>query len=457
VTLADRAAQWRAEGHIFRPGSPIFVARAPGRLDLMGGNVDYTGGTVFEATLREATWAAVQSRDDQRVVLVNPQMRELGWEDSVSFPISAMTDDAAVRRLMDGDPRIRWTAYVLGSIYALTRQADIPGATVYIESDLPMNKGVSSSAAVEVAVMKAASAAFGRPLQGIELAETCQWAENTIARSPCGVMDQAVIVLGEENCLLPLVCQPCCPFPLVRLPELLECRAIDSGVSHSVSGMECEIARAAAFMGYKMICDGDGLAVTYDDTGRIPRWKDVRWNGYLSNLSPSVLRSRFESRLPETMSGAEYLQTAGTHVDPFTPVRAEAIYPVRGAVRYAVEENQRIKLFIELARSARTESAFELMGELMFQSHHAYSECGLGNQRTDHLVELVRAEGPANGLYGAKITGGGAGGTVPVLCRAGDDAAFARVVERYAAWSGSKPYIFSGSSCGTDRYGVIEV
>src|SRR4051812_29302932 len=57
----------RGEGRFFTPERPIFIGRSPGRLDLMGGNVDYTGGLVFEATIREATWAAVQLRGDQRI------------------------------------------------------------------------------------------------------------------------------------------------------------------------------------------------------------------------------------------------------------------------------------------------------------------------------------------------------------------------------------------------------
>ena len=156
--------------------------------------------------------------------------------------------------------------------------------------------------------------------------------------------------------------------------------------------------------------------------------------------------------------GADYLCGGQIHVDPFTPVRAEIRYPVRAAVRYAVEENHGIRTFIELARGAAglgaDAAAFALMGELMFQSHLAYSECGLGCEATDYLVELVREEA-AGGLLGAKITGGGAGGTVAVLGRRGSDAAFARVVSRYAEYSGSAPYVFDGSSPGADRYGIL--
>jgi galactokinase len=265
-----------------------------------------------------------------------------------------------------------------------------------------------------------------------------------IAEAPCGIMDQAAVVLGEENHVLPLLCQSCRPRPLVKLPPGLEVRAIDSGVRHSIAGLECEAARAAAFMGYKMICDWEQLPVTYDETCFIPRWTDPRWNGYLSNLSPSIFRSRFENRLPEFLPGADYHDT---HVDPFTQVRPEVIYPIRAAARYAVEENQRVRLFIELAQGG---TAFESMGELMYQSHYAYTECGLGSGATDYIVELARS----GGLLGAKMTGGGCGGTVAILCRKGSDDAFARVVERYGDHSGHVPYVFEGSSPGADRHGI---
>ena len=63
------------------------------------------------------------------------------------------------------------------------------------------------------------------------------------------------------------------------------------------------------------------------------------------------------------------------------------------------------------------------MGQMMAASHASYSACGLASEGTDLLVELVREAGPASGLYGAKITGGGSGGTVAILGRAGADAA----------------------------------
>ena len=264
-------------------------------------------------------------------------------------------------------------------------------------------------------------------------------------------MDQITVVLGDEGCILPLLCQPCLPRPLVRLPEGLACWAVDSGVSHMVTGIEYEAARAGAFMGYKLICDWERLPVRHDASGQIPRWTDPCWNGYLANVPPSLFRSRYESRLPESMTGAEYLRDDQVHVDPFTKMRPEVTYRVRSCTRYAVEENFRVHLFAELARGG---GGFEQMGDVMYQSHHAYTECGLGCDATDRLVELAREEGVANGLFGAKVTGGGAGGTVAVLGRKDARPAFDRVISRYAKERGTTPYVFEGSSMGADRFGV---
>jgi galactokinase len=444
----------------FSKSRPLYISRAPGRLDLMGGNVDYTGGLVFQATIREATWAAVQRRDDEAIVFWNPQMKTEGWLDRVEFQLASLPDEATVRGLVNSNPKTRWTAYVLGVFYLLRSKYPEQvktGASVYIESEVPLNKGVSSSAAVEVSVMKAAVAAYGIALAGVELAEACQWVENVIAESACGIMDQAASVLGDEGFVLPLLCQPCTPMPLVKLPEGLRCWGIDSGVRHAVTGIEYEAARAAAFVGYQMICDWEQLPLSLDNRGQIPRFVEPRWNGYISNISPSVFRSQYEADLPLLASGAEIQALAKAHVDPFTTIRPKVNYRVQACTRYAVEENQRIEMFVELARGAVREhspTTFRLMGDLMFQSHWSYTECGLGCEATDLVVELVRQECAEGKLYGAKITGGGGGGTVAVLGAEDSEESFRKVVRKYAEARNWEPYVFAGSSMGADRFGI---
>jgi galactokinase len=460
IPFVSTVSAIRGQDQFFSLRRPVYISRAPGRLDLMGGNVDYTGGLVFQATIREATWAAAQLRDDGHILFWNPQMREEGWCDRVEFSVDDLSSEEAVRSLVNSSAQRRWTAYVLGIFYWLCLrypESVRSGANVYIESEVPLNKGVSSSAAVEVAVMKAAAECSGLHLHGIELAEACQWAENVIAESACGIMDQAASVMGDEGFVLPLLCQPCAPQPLVKLPDGLRCWAIDSGVRHAVTGIEYEAARAAAFVGYRMICERENLRLTEDCSGRIPRFVEPRWNGYISNIQPSVFRSKYEERLPEIISGDEIIASKTIHPDPFTTIRPEVNYRVRACTRYAVEENQRIKTFVELARGASSEPSVdtcELMGDLMFQSHWSYTECGLGCEATDLLIDLVRQECGPGKLFGAKITGGGGGGTVAVLGAKDSEATFHRVVRRYAVARGIEPYVFEGSSAGADRFGT---
>jgi galactokinase len=450
----------RGEGQFFAAERPIFINRAPGRLDLMGGNVDYTGGVVFQSTIREATWAAAQPRSDEDIVFWNPQMKEEGWRERVAFPLGALTSEGAVRQLVSVDPQVIWTSYVLGAFYLLrSRYSDkvTHGASVYIQSNVPLNKGVSSSAAVEVAVMKAAAACYGIELDGIKLAEACQWVENVIAGSACGIMDQAASVLGDEGHVLPLLCQPCLPRKLVKLPAGLACWAVDSGVRHAVTGIEYEATRAAAFVGYRMICEWEDSPITLDARSAIPRYTDPKWHGYLSNLTPSLFCSKYELRLPELLTGDEILAQGAVHPDPFTVIRPGVTYSVRSCVRYAVEENQRIQLFIDLARGAHQEpsvAVFREMGELMYQSHWSYTETGLGCEATDQLVDLVRKHGGEDLLFGAKVTGGGAGGTVAVLGSTHGADAFKNAVAEFARLRSFEPYVFQGSSIGADAFGI---
>ncbi len=198
--------------------------------------------------------------------------------------------------------------------------------------------------------MKAAAACYGIALDGIALAEACQWVENVIAESACGIMDQAASVLGDEGHVLPLLCQPCLPRPLVKLREGLRCWAIDSGVRHAGNGHRIRSRKGSRI--HRLPND-----LRMGKTAHSERRKrahsaltDPRWQGFLSNVAPSVFRSKYEHRLPELISGAEILSLGSVHPDPFTTVRPEVKYRVRACTRYAIEENQRIELFIELAR-----------------------------------------------------------------------------------------------------------
>jgi len=456
--LADSFADAIRSQALFTVARPIWVARAPGRLDVMGGNVDYTGGMVLQSLLLEAIWVAVQPRTDGVIRILNPGAAQFGWTPYLEFNVVGLSDPESVRAFCRQTDGSHWALYVLGAIYCLQQRfgCRLRGADLFIASNLPPNKGVSSSAALEVATLKAAAAAFGISLEGVVLATAAQWVENTLVGAACGIMDQAVIVLGGESNLLPLLCQPCQPNAPIGLPPGISIWGIDSMVPRSTTGIAYEASRAAAFMGYKLICQREGVPILPESRARISRFTDSRWNGYLSNLDPSEFRTRFEHRLPASLSGHEFLATAGEHVDPFTRIDPEQEYPVRAAVRYATEENARVQRFYTLLKNptARTsESWLRVAGELLCQSHAAYTECGLGSSVCDDLVSrALRA-----GFPGAKMTGGGAGGVVAVLGRSENRPAFESLVWQFAAESGAVPHLFEGSSAGADAFGVSTI
>ncbi len=454
----------------FRRGIDIFVNRTPGRLDLMGGNDDYTGGLVFETTIREATFVAVQRRIDPRVVLYNPGVTPYGWQEKVEFSLLDLAEGGVLKPLervrdwINADPRRAWCACIAGDLYYLLSRFPekvTHGLSLYLESDVPLGKGVSSSAALEVAPMKAMASLYGIEVEGVELASWTQWVEIALTQAACGIMDQVAVVMGDEGYFVPMFCQPCQPFSLVQLPANLRIWGIDSGVRHSVAGLEYESARAATFMGYRFLCNWECLEPRLDETGTLPRWVEPRWNGYLANLSPSEFRCNYQQRLPESISGADFRSLGSAHLDPFTHVRPDINYPVRGATRYATEENWRVSTFFSIISESPPlidHLAATVLGELMYQSHVGYTECGLGCAAADHIVGLVRGE-KADGLLGAKITGGGAGGTVAILGLNSPtaEAAVQRIAEKHAMWSGEQPYIFQGSSAGCDRFGVARL
>ena len=124
---------------------------------------------------------------------------------------------------------------------------------------------------------------------------------------------------------------------------------------------------------------------------------------------------------------------------------------------HPIYENFRVIRFAELLKQPVSQDEKITLGKLMYESHASYSACGLGSKATDLLVELVKAIGVDHGLYGAKITGGGSGGTVAVLGDREAGTAVKNVAKRYAALMDHEPYIFSGSSPGSAAFGHMYI
>jgi galactokinase len=446
----------------FHRGSPIGIARAPGRLDLMGGIADYSGSLVLELPIREAALVAAQLHPEPVVRAVSLDAERGSVLRDVSLPSAELFsgDYVAARSAFELQKTNGWAAYVAGTLVPLVADKGLRhsgGARILVASRVPEGKGVASSAAIEVAAMFALAAAGDLDLEGREAALLCQSVENRIVGAPCGVMDQMTAACGTAGHLLELLCQPASILGHRHVPAELSIVGIDSGVRHAVTGSDYVDVRVAAFMGYRLLAEAAGLNVAEVDHGGDARIEDLPWGGFLANVTPSELEAGLLRVLPERMSGAEFLARYQRSIDTMTVVDPLRRYPVRAATAHPIYEHHRVRRFSELLRQTPNDRISSLLGELMYQSHESYGACGLGSHGTDTIVRFVRNAGAPAGLYGARITGGGSGGTVAILARADAGAAIESIAQLYAEETGRVPYVFSGSSSGAAELGPTVV
>jgi L-arabinokinase len=434
----------------FTPGRPISLSRAPGRLDVMGGVADYSGSVVLEAPLARATLCAVQLRTDARVRVWSEGLEQHGfsphWEGELASVLAAARESYEdVRRRLASEPATAWVSYAAGVLTVLHAEGYLdqpPGLSLYLRSDVPPGGGVSSSASVEVAAMAAVAAALGVKLDGLEMARLCQRVENLVVGAPCGIMDQVTCALGEAGRLIAIRCRPCEVLGQRPLPASAALFGINSGVRHSVGGSRYTRARVAAFMGLKLL-------------RRLAGSEPLE---YLCDLERFQFR-RYAASLPARVTGEQFLQEYGETDDPVTRVDPTESYPVRGAVEHAVYENSRVQRFIDLLDVAQVDPrALEKAGRLMYASHWSYGyRIGLGAPETDLLVRLARRAGPASGIYGAKITGGGSGGTVALLTTPSAGGAVGAIAAEYQRLTGHFQEVLEGTSPGAIASGTQTV
>ena len=200
------------------------VARAPGRVNLIGEHTDYNDGFVLPMALEQNTWVAAAARNDGLAHAV-----ALDLPSEKTWPI----DGGEAADCAD------WTSYVAG-VAALLRQrgARIGGFDMLVQSDVPIGGGLSSSAALEVATALALSALANVTLPEVELADLCRAAEHQFAGVPCGIMDQYVSVLAQAECALLLDCRTRTweHIPLVLGEHVL--LVVNSGVRHKLAAGE---------------------------------------------------------------------------------------------------------------------------------------------------------------------------------------------------------------------------
>ncbi len=365
------------------------TGEAPGRLDFMGGVADYSGALVLEMPLALTT----------RVTLMETAAAELVFasadEGYCSLPPGTGLVDIP-----------KWVRYPYGCFLlfcAAQRWQPRSGLVFSIESRVPASMGVSSSAALEVATLRALEKLSGMRFRGTALARLAQRAENEIVGAPCGLMDQLASANGVRGALLPILCRPDVVAAPVKLPAGFIAVGWPSGVKHAVTASPYATARAGAFMGKKLIEHGTGRKLAH-----------------VTELSPSELGNLPSKVLPEAITGRAFIARCGGVDDPLTKINSAQTYAVRTAAAFPVGENFRCTSALALLRGINPrncEASLPILGELLFQSHAGYTSIGLGCPETDGMVAAVRALGPAKGFYGARVSGGGSGGTVVVLLK----------------------------------------
>ena len=328
------------------PVTVPFAASAPGRVNLIGEHTDYNDGLVLPMAIERHVTIHVRPRGDRLAVLRTQRDRRPVTLD-LTVPIHPVGRS--------------WSNYVRGVIEGYRRAGfEIPGFDAEVSATLPAGAGLSSSAAIEVAMATAVETLCGRTLARAEKALLCQQAEHEFAGVPCGIMDQFAVCFGEAGHALQLDCRSR-EVVAVPIDPAVRVLVFDSGVKHSLA--DGEYAKRRAECASAARCLGVGSL------------RDVTAVG---------------------------LEAAAARLTATELARA----------RHVVGEIARVPAFVE----ALTDRDWAGAGRLMGESHRSLSvDYAVSCPELDRIVGLSAA---VPGIIGCRMTGGGFGGSAVALVEA---------------------------------------
>jgi galactokinase len=343
-------------------------AQAAGRVNLIGEHTDYNGGFVLPTLIPQQTRIQIWARDD----------------DTVRVASLGISPAPAEYKLGEEKQRHDWLDYVQGVTHVLRAAGyAIRGFDAIIESDVPVGSGLSSSAALDVCLMRAIRNAFDLELYDIQIAQLGQRVENEFVGALVGIMDPMVCSLGREGFAL-FIDAWSLDHELVPLPSEADLVVINSGVAHQHSAGDYNTRRAE--------CEQAA-----------------------AQLGVEKLRDLAESDLAQAMKLTE---------------------PLNRRARHVVTENTRV----QAAVGALRDGDLARLGQLFNASHDSQrDDYDVSIPEIDLLVDLARQDAR---VYGARLTGGGFGGSIVLLAHVGTGRAVAeKVVAEYAQRSGNQATI----------------
>ncbi|MEI2270138.1 galactokinase [Microbacterium sp. No. 7] len=363
---------------------PVGLWSAPGRVNLIGEHTDYNDGFVFPFATPHRTHVALGRRADGRIRVVSTFD-----ETPVEVDLADLDALFPARR----DEVVEWARYPLGVAWALlqatgTDAASVTGIDLAFASDVPVGAGLSSSAAIEGATGSALNDVWELGLDRIALAQAGRRAENEAVGAPTGIMDQMASMLGETDA-----------------GTFLDCRSLDAQVvelGFDAAGLELmvidtRVAHAHSTGGYgerRAACERGAEAMN------VPALRDVR---------------------------VDQLPRVEELVDEKTYRR----------VRHVVTENQRV---LDTVRTLR-EQGPRAIGDLLYASHASMrDDFEISVPELDLAVETARE----NGAVGARMTGGGFGGSaIALIDRDAVPAVREAMLAAFAAAGHIEPHVFT--------------
>jgi galactokinase len=344
---------------------PEHKASAPGRVNLIGEHTDYNGGFCMPTVLPLQTQVWLAPRSDEKVRLASDTQEG----DVVEYAIG------------DEKPAHTWVDYVAGVTWALRRDNHrCGGFDMLITSDVPVGKGLSSSAALEVAVLRGLRSLCSLTISDLEVALLAHTAETQFVGAPVGLMDQMVCSLGKDGSAFFLDAASR-EFKEVPMPESTALRVIDSGIAHHHASGDYRTRRREC-----------------EDAARL--------------LKVAMLRDLTVADLPRIDALPE---------------------PLNRRARHVVTENARVLEAVDALRA----SDLRKFGALIKASHASLrDDFQVSLAEIDWLVDTANKD---SDVLGARLTGGGFGGAILMLCKPGAQGDTAqRVVAKYHKDYGKK-------------------